>query len=201
MAFFTLHLFSKCKQNLFLLSPATFFPNYSQGVCQAGRATGLLKSMTLFLIFWPAPQNKLYRHFWQDILASLRRYSLSAKDSHIPTNKKRLPQMYVYNEPQTSVACSKRLEKSPEDLRFCAGCVSVYLQPGSRNAAVWSSRHRPLQAHDYIILYCIIFQLWAVPAPTGQSDWHDRGVCSPNPGMTPAGRNRKCVGAQDLNPK
>lgn len=155
MAFFTLHLFSKCKQNLFLLSPATFFPDYSQGVCQAGRATGLLKSMTLFLIFWPAPQNKLYRHFWQDILASLRRYSLSAKDSHIPTNKKRLPQMYVYNELQTSVACSQRLEKSPKDLWFCAGCVSIYLQPGSRNTAAWSSRHRPLQAHDYIMLYYI----------------------------------------------
>lgn len=54
--FFTLHLFGKCKHNLVLVSPTKFFHDYSQGVCQARCVAGLLKSMTLFLIFGQHPK-------------------------------------------------------------------------------------------------------------------------------------------------
>lgn len=53
---FTLRLYGKHKPNLVLVSPAKFFRDYSQGVCQARCVTDLLKAMTLFLIFGQHPK-------------------------------------------------------------------------------------------------------------------------------------------------
>lgn len=113
VTFFTLHLFGKCKQNLVLVSPAKFFHGYSRGVCQARCVTGLLKSLTVFLIFGQHPKISYTgifgMAFWHPCasICFLHRTVI-----FLQNETSLLPRMHRYDDLQASAVRSKRIDFS-----------------------------------------------------------------------------------------
>lgn len=168
MTFFTLCLFGKWKQNLVPVSPTKFFHDYSQDLCQSRCVTGLLKSMTLFLIFGQHPKISYTgifgTTFWHPYagICFLQRTVIFPQIHTIPLSPPPLPQMYMHNELLASVVCSKRIDfrnhwKIYDSVLF-----------------VWASTCNlgtgtlPYCAQDMVLFKCmIILHLWAMLAWTG----------------------------------
>lgn len=133
-----------------LVSSATFSRAYSQGVCQARCATGLLKSMTLFLLAGQHPKSSYTSIF--GIRAWLALCFL-AKDSHSPTDKNLrqfLSQMHMYTDCKHQEDLQREQTSEIIERFMVLYCLSICLQPGSRNAAILCSRRGPFQVHDGI---------------------------------------------------
>lgn len=133
-----------------LVSSATFFHAYSQGVCQARCTTGLLKSMALFLLVGQHPKSSYTSIFGKEAWLAL---CFFAKDSRSLTNKnlrQLLSQMHMYTDCKHQEDLQREQTSEITERFMVLYCLSICLQPGSRNAAILRSRHGPFQVQDGI---------------------------------------------------